>query len=180
MRFLLTSRELRGLLLQPRSIATLTVSGDGPEMDLPGSVSAWDPPSLPITRQRSLAHTVSRAADNAFLSSRVAAEFFDPDRPAYQIPVHMAEEWTLINDHDSKLVEHARVFDIHQNPFKVTNTNGAQLATPLSGDTFVLTHSSADSFTFESNFLYYTGKFVQHRHVLHEDLEMMSASEVTA
>jgi hypothetical protein len=38
--------------------------------------------------------------------------------------------------------------------------NGAQLATPLCRDTFVLMRSSGDSFISESNFVDYTGTFL--------------------
>jgi len=56
--------------------------------------------------------------------------------------------------------------------------NGAQLATPLWRDTFVLTRSSGDSFTSESKFVDYTGTFVQHcRVLLREDLGMTSSIE---
>jgi FtsP/CotA-like multicopper oxidase with cupredoxin domain len=74
---------------------------------------------------------------------------------------------------------HAHVFHLHVNPFKITKINGRTLPKPLWRDTFVLTKSTDDSFTFESNFVDYTGKFVEHCHVLaHEDLGMMEAIEV--
>ncbi len=168
-----------GSELQPRSIATLIVGGDGPEMDLPRSLPAWDPPILPIARHHDLAYTVKRTADNEFVFFGVDGEAFDPNRPPYRIPIGTAEEWTLTNDLDTKLMDHAHVFHIHQNPFKITSINGAPLATPLWRDTFVLTRSSGDSITFESNFVDYPGKFVQHCHVLsHEDLGMMSSIEI--
>ena len=57
--------------------------------------------------------------------------------------------------------------------------NGAQLATPLWRDTFVLTRSSGDSFAFESNLVDYAGTLVQHGHVLsREDPVLMSPIEV--
>ena len=43
----------------------------------------------------------------------------------------------------------------------------------------MLTKSAGDSITFESNFVDYPGKFVEHCHVVsHEDLGMMSSIEV--
>jgi hypothetical protein len=55
----------------------------------------------------------------------------------------------------------------------------AQLAIPRWRDTVVLTRGSGGSFTFESNFVDYTGMFVQHGHVLsREDPVMMSSIEV--
>jgi FtsP/CotA-like multicopper oxidase with cupredoxin domain len=90
-----------------------------------------------------------------------------------------AEEWTLVNDLDDKYPLHAHVFHIHVNPFKVTHINGRKLETPLWRDTFVLTGTDDDSIIFESNFDDFTGKFVEHCHVLsHEDLGMMEALEV--
>jgi FtsP/CotA-like multicopper oxidase with cupredoxin domain len=165
--------------LDTRAIATIEVAGRGPAMGLPGALPAWDPPSLPIARRRSLAFTVARAADNEFLSFGVDNIAFEPDRPAYRIPLGTAEEWTLVNAHDAKLVDHAHVFHIHTNPFKITKINGTPLEVPLWRDTFVLTRSSGDSITFESNFVDFAGRFVEHCHVLsHEDLGMMSAVEV--
>ena len=46
-------------------------------------------------------------------------------------------------------------------------------------DTFVLTGQTGDSFTFETNFLDFTGRFVDHCHIAsHEDLGMMEIIEV--
>ena len=90
-----------------------------------------------------------------------------------------AEEWTLFNGVDNKLPEHAHVFHIHVNAFKVTKINGQPLEKPRWRDTFVLTGQSGDSITLEMNFDDFTGKFVNHCHVLsHEDLGMMEAVEV--
>ena len=97
----------------------------------------------------------------------------------HRVKLGTAEEWTIVNHCDHKLLDHAHVFHIHTNPFKVTSVNGRRLSKPLWRDTYVLTKRSGDSFTFETNFLDFTGKFVQHCHVLaHEDLGMMSSIEV--
>jgi hypothetical protein len=57
--------------------------------------------------------------------------------------------------------------------------NGAQFATARWPDSFVMTRSSGDSFTFESNFVDCTGAFVQHCQVLlREDLGMTSSIDV--
>ncbi len=46
-------------------------------------------------------------------------------------------------------------------------------------DTYVVTKRDGDSVTFESNFIDYTGKYVEHCHIVsHEDLGMMSEIEV--
>jgi FtsP/CotA-like multicopper oxidase with cupredoxin domain len=165
--------------LTPRPILTVEVAGSGPEMRLPASLPVWDPPILPIARRRQFSFTVERTPANEFLSFGIDHVSFDPIRPPYQIKLGTAEEWTLRNALDTKLMAHAHVFHIHVNPFKITKIDGRTLSTPLWRDTFVLTKSTGDSLTFESNFVDFAGKFVDHCHVLsHEDLGMMEAIEV--
>jgi FtsP/CotA-like multicopper oxidase with cupredoxin domain len=85
----------------------------------------------------------------------------------------------VYNGVDDRLPRHAHSFHIHVNPFKVTRVNGRTLDTPLWRDTWVVTGGTGDSFTFESNFDDFAGRFVEHCHVLaHEDLGMMAAVEV--
>jgi FtsP/CotA-like multicopper oxidase with cupredoxin domain len=165
--------------LHTRSILTVEVVGSGPDMPLPASLPAWDPPMLPIARTREFAYTVQRADDNEFLSFGVDGEPFDPDRAPYQMKLGTAEEWTLINGVDQKLPNHAHGLHIHVNPFKITKINGEPLATPLWHDTFALSGQNGDSLTIVSNFEDFTGRFVDHCHVVaHEDLGMMEALEV--
>jgi FtsP/CotA-like multicopper oxidase with cupredoxin domain len=165
--------------LAPRSVLTLEVTGEAVEMAFPGALPAFDPPMLPIARTRQFAYTVSREADNTFLSFGVDGHAFDPERAPYQVRLNTAEEWTLFNGVDNRLPEHAHGFHIHVNPFKVIAINGEPLATPRWYDTFALSGISGDSITFQSNFTDFTGKFVNHCHVLsHEDLGMMEAIEV--
>lgn len=165
--------------LAVRSILTVEVVGSGPEMALPASLPAYDPPILPIARQRTFAYTVQRGEDNSFQSFGVDGHSFDPDRPPYQVKLGTAEEWTLVNDIDPRYPEHAHGFHIHVNPFKVTAVNGERLSKPLWRDTFALSGQDDDSITFETNFDDFTGIFVNHCHVLtHEDLGMMERIEV--
>jgi FtsP/CotA-like multicopper oxidase with cupredoxin domain len=165
--------------LRPRSIATLEVRGSGPRMHLPSSLPAFDPPILPIARRRRFEFTVSRDPMNEFLSFGIDGKQFDPQEDPYRVKLGTAEEWTLVNACDSKLMDHAHVYHVHVNPFKITAINGRRLSTPLWRDTFVLTKRSGDSLTFESNFADFTGTFVEHCHVIaHEDLGMMGSVEV--
>jgi FtsP/CotA-like multicopper oxidase with cupredoxin domain len=165
--------------LEVRTVLTVEVVGQGPEMALPTALPAFNPPMPPIARKRQFSFTVQRDASNEFISFGVDGIPFDPNRRPYQVPLGTAEEWTLINAHDPKLMEHAHVFHIHVNPFKLTKINGRPVATPMWRDTFVLTKNSGDSLTFEMNFSDFTGEFVEHCHVLaHEDLGMMSSCEV--
>jgi FtsP/CotA-like multicopper oxidase with cupredoxin domain len=165
--------------LEPRAILRLEVTGSGPAMGLPTGLPAYDPPILPIARKRQLAYTVQRQANNEFIDFGINGLAFDPDRAPYQMKLGTAEEWTVFNSIDNRLPRHAHSFHIHVNPFKVTRVNGVTLSRPLWRDTWVLTGSTGDSFTFASNFDDFTGLFVQHCHVLsHEDLGMMEALEV--
>jgi FtsP/CotA-like multicopper oxidase with cupredoxin domain len=169
---------LRGEL-DPRPILTIEVSGSGPEMGLPTALPAFDPPILPIARRRHFSFTVQRTPDNEFLNFGVDGKPYDMAAPPYRVPLGTAEEWTLENAFDPKLMEHAHVFHIHTNPFKITKRNGQVLDPPLWRDTYVLTKSAGDTITFESNFVDFPGEFVEHCHVVaHEDLGMMSAIEV--
>lgn len=173
--------------LEERSILTLEVTGDGPEMDLPTTLPAYDPPIRPIVRERDFSFTVARGPEeappggeaNEFLFFGVDGQHFDPAREPYQARLNTAERWTLTNDLDPKLANHAHSFHIHVNPFKVTAVNGEPLDPPQWRDTMVLPGSDGDSFTMETNFDDFPGKFVEHCHVLsHEDLGMMEAIEV--
>jgi FtsP/CotA-like multicopper oxidase with cupredoxin domain len=165
--------------LEPRAIATLVVRGDGPEMHLPESLPAFDPPIRPIATKRRFEFTVSRDAMKEFLSFGIDGKQFEMDEQPYRAKLGTAEEWTLVNAIDLKLMDHAHVYHIHVNPFRITEINGRKLSTPLWRDTFVLTKRTGDSLKFETNFDDFTGKFVEHCHVLaHEDLGMMAPVEV--
>ena len=165
--------------LEARPIATIEVVGDERKMRFPRELPAFDEPIRKIARKKRFEYTVERDPGDEFLSFGIDGKAFDPDRPPYRPKLGTAEEWTIVNGVDNKLQDHAHVFHIHVNPFKITAVNGERLSTPLWRDTWVLTKSTGDSFTFETNFLDFTGKFVQHCHVLsHEDLGMMAAVEV--
>jgi len=165
--------------LAVRPILTLEVIGSGPKMALPRTLPAWDPPLPPIARHRDVQYTVHRDGNTEFLSFGVNGLSFDPDREPYRVALGTAEEWTLTNGVDTKLMDHAHVFHIHTNSFKVTKINGTALDRPLWRDTFVLTKRTGDSITMEMAFEDFDGRFVQHCHVLaHEDLGMMESIEV--
>lgn len=165
--------------LQPRAIATVVVRGRGPRMRLPRELPAFRPPRLKVVRRRRIEFTVERDPGNEFLSFGINGRAFDArDRP-YRARLGTAEEWTLVNGTDRKLADHAHVYHVHVNPFKITAINGRRLRRPLWRDTFVLTGRTGDSLTFEVGFSDFTGRFVEHCHVLsHEDLGMMKAIEV--
>ena len=165
--------------LVTRPIATVVVDGRGPEMALPASLPAWNPPILPIARRREVTYTVQRGPGEEFLAFGVDGKAFDPAQTPYRVKLGTAEEWTVVNGVDHKYGEHAHGFHIHVNPFKVTEINRQVLEKPLWRDTFELGGRSGDSFTFQSNFVDFTGRYVDHCHILsHEDLGMMEIVEV--
>jgi FtsP/CotA-like multicopper oxidase with cupredoxin domain len=165
--------------LVTRPIATVVVEGWGQEMALPGSLPAWDPPILPIARRRQVTYSVQRGPGQAFVDFGVDGSAFSLTQPPYLVKVGTAEEWTVMNGMDEKYPEHAHVFHIHVNPFKITKINGQVLDKPLWRDTYLFGEHSGDSFTFESNFVDFTGRYVDHCHILsHEDLGMMEIVEV--
>ncbi|HMH90472.1 MAG TPA: multicopper oxidase domain-containing protein [Streptosporangiaceae bacterium] len=165
--------------LNRRTILTVEVKGHGREMGLPTALPAFDPPILPIARRRDFAFTINEP-DGMFMNFGIDHHAYDPARPPTRPLLGTAEEWTLRNDFDPAMGVHAHVYHIHTNPFKITKRNGALLAKPLWRDTYVLTKRAGDSLTFESNFVDYPGKFVEHCHIVsHEDLGMMSEIRVT-
>ena len=162
--------------LEPRTVATIVVTGEGPAMSLPTALPAYDLPILPIARSRTVRYTVKRDANGEFQSFGIDDTPFDDANPPYQIPLGTAEEWTVVNDSDD---QHVHSFHIHVNPFKVTAIDGVALAEPTWWDTFLLPAAKGGSFTFQSNFVDFAGKYVEHCHVVsHEDLGMMEAIEV--
>ncbi len=87
------------------------------------------------------------------------------DRPT-RCKLGTAEEWTVVNGPDDKLTEHAHVFHIHVNPFKVTKINGtaarhAAVARHVHPDG----ERRATRSRSRSNFVDFTGRFVDHCHV---------------
>ncbi len=162
--------------LQPRTVATVVVTGEGPPMTLPTALPAYDPPMLPIARERTVRYTVRRDANGEFESFGINDVPFDDANPPYRIPLGTAEEWTVVNDSDD---QHVHSFHIHVNPFLVVAVDGVPVPEPTWWDTYLLPAAKGGSFTFRTNFVDFAGKFVEHCHVVsHEDLGMMEAIEV--
>jgi len=160
----------------PRVVAVVEVLPERADMALPTSLPAYDPPLKPIAKRRRVEYTVHRRADHQFVAFGIDGRPFDPANAPYRMRVDTAEEWTIVNGADERFVH---VFHIHVNPFLVTHVNGQRLPTPVWRDTFALGPHLGDSFTFVMNIDDFTGKTVEHCHVLtHEDLGMMEALEI--
>ena len=119
--------------LATRPILTVEVTGDGPEMALPVTLPAWDPPLPPVTRQRQVIYSVTRDDTDEFIDFGINGLAFDPARPPYQVKLGTTEEWTVINGTDHKLADHAHVFHMHVNPIKITAINGRSWPLPSGG-----------------------------------------------
>ena len=164
--------------LVTRPVATVVVEGDAVEMVLPVSLPAWDPPMLPIAERRTVVYSVERDGDT-FKTFGVDGQPFLPGETVRRVRLGTGEEWTIVNGLDDKYPQHAHSFHIHVNPFQVIAVNGVTLDRPLWRDTFPLAGSNGDSFTFRTNFVDFTGRFVHHCHIVsHEDLGMMEIVEV--
>ena len=165
--------------VRPRTLLHLAVGGSGPPMGLPTALPAFDPPILPIARSRTLAFTIQRDQSKKFIAFGIDGRPYDPAQVPYRATLGTAEEWTLVNGHDAADPVHAHTYHVHVNPFRIVKVNGRPLATPLWRDTFVLTKNEGDSITFQTNFADFSGRFVEHCHMLsHEDLGMMAEVEV--
>jgi FtsP/CotA-like multicopper oxidase with cupredoxin domain len=164
--------------LDRRTILTVEVTGHGPTMGLPTGLPAYDEPMLPFARHRDFAFTIQEPGGK-FLNFGIDGQGYNPGIKPYQPLLGTSEEWHLRNSFNPAMGTEAHVFHIHTNPFKIIKRNGKKLDTPLWRDTYVLTKRSGDSLTFLSNFADFTGKYVEHCHVVtHEDLGMMSEIEV--
>ncbi|MCB1273419.1 MAG: multicopper oxidase domain-containing protein [Leucobacter sp.] len=160
----------------PRVVAIVDVLPDKVDMELPRTLPAYNPPLRPIVKHRDVEYTVHRRDDHQFEAFGINHRPFNPDDPPYVMRVDTAEEWTIHNAADEGFVH---VFHIHVNPFLVTHVNGERLQTPVWRDTWALGPNLGDSFTFVMNLDDFTGKTVEHCHILtHEDLGMMEALEI--
>lgn len=86
----------------------------------PGSSQEPNIPGMPGGRF-TRAH---RAVVDGLHVVRHRREPYSPAREPYQPQLGTAEELTVVNDLDDQLMNHAHVFHIHVNPFKVTKING--------------------------------------------------------
>jgi FtsP/CotA-like multicopper oxidase with cupredoxin domain len=164
--------------LARRAVMTVEVSGHGPRMSLPDALPAYDPPVLPVARNRAVAFTMAQGA-GGLMRLGIDGVPYDPARRPYRPVLGTAEQWTLRNDVDPRLGRRAHVFHVHTNPFRITKRNGRALSRPQWRDTAVLTSGPGDSITFETSFLDYPGRLAEHSGLApYDDLGMMSDIEI--
>ncbi|MDA1017147.1 MAG: multicopper oxidase domain-containing protein [Planctomycetota bacterium] len=104
---------------------------------------------------------------------------FDPARPPRQLKLGDVDEWTLTSKNNVGAVAHP--FHIHVNPLEVISikdpTGRETLAEPVWRDTIIIRGNW--TVKFRTRYSRFTGKFVQHCHILdHEDQGMMEVVEV--
>ncbi|HWL01622.1 MAG TPA: multicopper oxidase family protein [Microbacteriaceae bacterium] len=158
----------------PRVVATVRVEGEPVEMGIPTRLPAYNPPILPIAKQRTLSYDSIFDSKGDFLGLGIDQAPFEDGNPAYTMKLGTAEEW-LVEDMDDGFTH---IFHIHINPFLVTEANGVPLDPPQWRDTYPL---GPNSFTMQMNLDDFTGKYVDHCHYVdHEDMGMMEAVEVIA
>lgn len=158
----------------PRVVATVRIEGEAVEMGLPTKLPAYNPPILPIAKERTLTYDSIFDAKGDFLGLGVDQAPFSGDNKPYQMKLGTAEEWH-VEDMDDGFTH---IFHIHINPFLVTESNGVALNPPQWRDTYQL---GPNNFTMQMNLDDFTGKYVDHCHYVdHEDMGMMEAVEVVA
>jgi len=107
---------------------------------------------------------------------------FDDAKENYrQIKLGDTEEWTVISKNDIHIGPVSHPFHIHVNPFEVISIKdgaGNELVKfPYWKDTLAL--NEGEKVTFRTKYEDFTGRFVQHCHILdHEDQGMMEIIEI--
>ena len=165
--------------LETRTIATVVVDGAPIEMAIPTRLPAFDLQILPIARRRdvTLLGRAGRARVRDVRRGRapVRARPRRPTRCA-STPPRSGPSSTASTTSCPSTPTCSTSTSTRSRSRRSTakHSNGR-----CGGDTFVLTGATGDSFTFETNFLDFTGRFVDHCHVAsHEDLGMMEIIEV--
>lgn len=172
--------SVSGLSESRKYIARVIVRGTPVNMDLPAtdSIAAFRPPSITdseVTGTQSATYGINVAGSVNF---EIDGREYNP-AVVRKLTVGDVEEWTVKSINNVGVVHHP--FHIHVNPFEVISLkdeNGVeQLAEPVWRDTIIL---RADwTVKFRSRYEDFTGKFVQHCHILdHEDQGMMEVVEI--
>jgi FtsP/CotA-like multicopper oxidase with cupredoxin domain len=163
-------------------LARIIVDGEPLPMPLPAALGGAPLATIrdeEVTNTRRLTLSVEQpefppAANYQEFAYLICGRRFDPDRVDQRIALGAVEEWTVVNEHADD-----HIFHIHTNPFQMVAINGERLAERVWRDTVVVPRNG--SVTFRSRFLDFTGRFVDHCHMMnHEELGMMQVVEVYA
>jgi FtsP/CotA-like multicopper oxidase with cupredoxin domain len=163
-------------------LARIIVDGEPLPMPLPAARGGAPLATIrdeEVTNRRRLTLSVEQpefppAANYQEFTYLICGRRFDPDRVDQRIALGAVEEWTVVNEHDND-----HIFHIHTNPFQMVAINGEKLAERDWRDTVAVPRNG--SVTFRSRVLDFTGRFVNHCHMMnHEELGMMQVVEVYA
>jgi FtsP/CotA-like multicopper oxidase with cupredoxin domain len=174
--------SLNGTAEDRKHIARLVVKGDvDPNPgDLPTNdvLKPWRLPSIePSTVNGQQTATYGILNSNG-LQFTIDGKSFSDDN-VRSLKLNNVEEWTVTSHNQVGPVSHP--FHIHVNPFEVFSILNAQgvetLTEPIWKDTIILNEGWLVKF--RTHYVEFTGKFVQHCHILdHEDQGMMQLIEI--
>ncbi|MGK7872629.1 MAG: multicopper oxidase family protein [Xenococcaceae cyanobacterium] len=154
----------------PRTLATLTYSGQVNPLPLPGQLIPVEAlPSPQRVRRFILNHSMASMMGMVFL---INGRAFDHQRVDTQVRLKEVEDWEITN---MGVMEHP--FHLHTNPFQVMTRNGQPDPFQAWKDTVLV--RVGETVRIRVRFTDFPGKAVYHCHILdHEDLGMMGVIEM--
>lgn len=171
--------SLNGLSENRKFVARVVVEGTELSMRLPDP-AAIEPIRLPSIAPSEVTgtQTVTYGINVPPLRFEIDGREYDPNH-VRKLSLGKTEEWIAQSENNVGAVHHP--FHIHVNPFEVfsvVDDNGnEQLSVPEWRDTVIL--RAGWTVRFRTHYKRFTGKFVQHCHILdHEDQGMMEAVEI--
>jgi FtsP/CotA-like multicopper oxidase with cupredoxin domain/peroxiredoxin len=158
-------------------LAKIVVSGTPNPMGLPAStnLAAYRPPSIPasaVTGTQTATYGIDPVPGS--VEFHIDGKSYDPNASPRMLTLGSVEEWTINSMNGVGPITHP--FHIHVNPFEIfsiKDSNGVeQLTAPIWKDTVAMKPNTV--IKFRTQYLDFTGDFVQHCHILdHEDQGMM-------
>lgn len=172
-------QSLNGVEESRKYIARVVIKGENQGKSLPASslFTSYRLPSIDpatVTGQQSATYGIL----NPPLRFTIDGQSFS-DTHIRKLKLGAVEEWTVTSRNQVGPVSHP--FHIHVNPFEIYSILNAQgvetLDAPVWKDTIIL--NEGWTVKFRTNYTVFTGKFVQHCHILdHEDQGMMQLVEI--
>jgi FtsP/CotA-like multicopper oxidase with cupredoxin domain len=159
-------------------LARVEVDGDDAGMPLPSDndVKSFRLPSIDpgsVNGHQTALYTIDLTTNP--VSFKIDGVSYDENNPPHTLKLGNTDDWNI----QGTVANHP--FHIHVNPFEVysiVDANGnSRLDEPVWRDTILM--PAGGVVKFRTRYSVYTGKFVQHCHILdHEDLGMMQLLEI--
>jgi FtsP/CotA-like multicopper oxidase with cupredoxin domain len=175
---LAASKTLLGIAEDRKYLARVEVEGDDAGMSLPSDndVQAFRLPSIApasVDGQQTALYTIDLSTNP--ITFKVDGVVYDDNNPPHTLKLGKTDAWTI----RGTVANHP--FHIHVNPFEIYSivaADGTQLLTePVWRDTILM--PAGGVVKFRTRYDVFTGKFVQHCHILdHEDQGMMQKLEI--